>query len=90
MGCCGGKRQQSQMLGHVAPSPKVLDRSSAQPSNGRQFVTCFEYTGGTGMTVIGPATGKRYRFDRPGARVFVDLHDRSGLVSTPHLREVRL
>jgi hypothetical protein len=47
----------------------------------------FEYLGNTGMTVVGPVTGKRYRFDRPGARVEVDLHDRQSLARVPGLRQ---
>ena len=47
----------------------------------------FEYVGNTGMTVVGPATGKRYRFDRPGARLEVDLRDRRALAGVPHLRQ---
>jgi hypothetical protein len=38
--------------------------------------------------VIGPATGRRYRFDRPGARLEVDLKDRRSLAGVPHLRQV--
>lgn len=47
----------------------------------------FEYVGDTGMTVVGPVTGKRYRFDRPGARVEVDLRDRRPLTGVPRLRQ---
>lgn len=47
----------------------------------------FEYVGDTGMTVVGPVTGKRYRFDRPGARVEVDLRDRRPLTAVPRLRQ---
>jgi len=49
----------------------------------------FEYTGATGLTVIGPLTGQRYRFPRTGARVTVDGRDRYGLATVPVLRRVR-
>jgi hypothetical protein len=48
----------------------------------------FEYIGGTAMTVLGPETGRRYRFGWPGALVAVDLKDASSLGSVPHLRKV--
>jgi hypothetical protein len=54
----------------------------------RQAVVCFEYVGQTRMTVIGGATGRRYRFDRPGARVTVDPRDRPSLAAVPNLRLV--
>ena len=46
----------------------------------------FEYVGATGMTVIGPATGRRYRFDRPGATVSVDPRDAPALTAVPRVR----
>jgi len=48
----------------------------------------FEYAGKTGMTVQGPVTGKRYRFDKPGSRVLVDPRDSPSLSAVPHLRRV--
>jgi hypothetical protein len=50
----------------------------------------FEYTGRTGLTVIGPVTGRQYRFGRPGARLEVDLKDRRSLVAVPNLRQMTL
>ncbi|MED5620948.1 hypothetical protein [Ideonella sp. BN130291] len=46
----------------------------------------FEYVGATALTVIGPASGLRYRFDRPGARLAVDPRDRIALEAVPLLR----
>jgi hypothetical protein len=48
----------------------------------------FEYVGRTGMTIIGPVSGRRYRFDRPGARVPVDSRDRPSLAAIANLRQV--
>src|SRR5262249_27592609 len=48
----------------------------------------FEYTGATALTVEGPMTGKRYRWNGPGAIVTVDLLDRRAVATVPHLREV--
>jgi len=49
----------------------------------------LEYVGRTSLSAIGPATGRRYRFGMPGARVAVDLRDRQSLLSIPHLRQIR-
>jgi hypothetical protein len=39
------------------------------------------------MTVIGPVTGRRYRFDQPGAKVSIDPRDAPALSAVPHLRK---
>jgi hypothetical protein len=49
----------------------------------------LEYVGRTAMTVIGPMTGRRYRFDRPGARLAVDARDHASLTRIANLRQVR-
>ena len=54
----------------------------------RQFVVCFEYVGQSGLTAIGGATGQRYRFDRPGARIVVDPRDRPSLATVPNLKQM--
>jgi len=54
----------------------------------RQSSVCFEYTGRTAMTVIGGVTGMRYRFDYPGARLFVDLRDRLSLAAVPNIKRI--
>ncbi|MGH7506596.1 MAG: hypothetical protein ACRELX_13130 [Longimicrobiales bacterium] len=48
----------------------------------------FQYTGPTGATVTGGATGRRYRFDYPGAIVAVDARDGRSLAGVPVLRQV--
>jgi len=54
----------------------------------RQSRVFFEYTGRTGLTVIGPVTGRQYRFGRPGVRLEVDLKDRRSLTAVPNLRQI--
>jgi len=78
--CCGNKR--TQLSRPVPTRPAAYPPS---PAGGRVTV---EYAGGTGMTVVGPATGAVYRFDRPGARVEVDVRDRVWLASLRQLRPV--
>jgi hypothetical protein len=40
------------------------------------------------MTVLGSASGKRYRFNGPGSRVIIDPVDRPSLALVPRLKEV--
>jgi len=44
-------------------------------------VPSFQYLGKTGLTVMGPRSGKSYRFDRPGAVVAVDPVDSRALAA---------
>ena len=82
MPCCGNMRQQLQ----GAMSPPRPEPKSGHPAV--QFTITFEYTGQTGLTVIGPVSGRRYRFDGPGAQVVVDPRDRPSLVTMPKLRQI--
>jgi len=64
----------------TATAPAVRQRSNA---------AFFEYTGKTGMTVIGPVTGATYRFSAPGSRVSVDLRDYGHVAKVPNLARVQ-
>jgi hypothetical protein len=48
----------------------------------------FEYVGPTALTVVGPVTGKSYRFARRGTRLEVDLKDRRSIAAVPSLRQI--
>ena len=74
MSCCGDKRTQ-------------LYQASQVPAETNTSVY-FQYTGKTGMTVIGRETRRRYRFDKPGAVIAVDAKDKAALVFVPNLRQV--
>ena len=80
MACCGGNR--APLVGAGArPAP------AAPPAPGpRRYRVQFEYVGGTALTAIGPVSGKRYRFDHPGAILVVDPRDRPALAAVPNLR----
>jgi hypothetical protein len=88
MSCCG--RQQQQFVGiasaHQTPSP--IARHSPQTATTRQPPLFFEYVGRTGLTVIGPITGRRYRFDQRGSRLSVDPADQPSMAAVPQLRQV--
>lgn len=75
MSCCGSRRAQSFT---TRPADVRQDRPAVR----------FEYLGSTGLTAVGPVTGKRYRFDRPGSRVLVDPRDAPALAAVPHLRRI--
>lgn len=87
--CCGSKRQQvvtsafttSGSAATAAPSPSV---SSRPVPVGMVFV----YDGIAALSVIGAATGRRYRFDTRGARLTVDPRDVPMLAMTPKLRRL--
>ena len=81
MSCCGRQRTQFQGTGQVPP--RAGDRR-LQPLPAIRF----EYVGTTGLTVQGPVTGKRYRFDNPGSRLLVDPQDAPAMAAVPHLRRV--
>ena len=74
MPCCGDKRAQ-------------LHPASQVPAEHNPPVY-FQYTGKTGMTVIGRETRLRYRFDQPGAVLAVDARDKAAFVTVPNLRQV--
>jgi hypothetical protein len=73
MSCCG--RMRTRTLNAIA-----APRQTA--------AVLFQYTGRTGLTIVGPATRTSYRFDRPGARAIVDARDRAPLAAVPMLRQV--
>ena len=81
--CCGSRGPfrpaSSTRPAQAASSPSPL----ARPSGGT-----FENIGGTGLTVVGPVTGRRYYFDKPGSRLIVDPRDRSSVAALAQLRPV--
>jgi|tagenome__1003787_1003787.scaffolds.fasta_scaffold20980618_1 hypothetical protein len=82
MGCCGsGNRTGGTVQNAYRASPKP-----AQPM--RYSHAFFEYIGPTALTVVGRATGKQYRFDRPGARVPIEPADQASVSGVPQLRQV--
>lgn len=89
MPCCGNQRAR-------LPGPTRSNHTFAPAENSREQPrrilrdrVVFKYLGQTGMTVIGPITGKRYRFDGPGSMVEVDLRDRLSLAALPRLRQMQ-
>ena len=83
MGCCGGKRQQ------LADREMGVRQEEPPPAPVAVRTVTFEYTGRTGVTVLGPLTQTRYRFGGPGATVAADSRDAPFLHGVPNLRVKR-
>ncbi len=60
--------------------------SSVPLAPGLMPTPAFEYVGKTGLTVVSPMTGRRYRFERPGAVLEIDPRDRPWMSFVPQLR----
>ena len=84
MSCCGQQRLRPPRSKASASIKPATTPTTAQSSTS----VVFEYTGATGLTAFGPITGVRYRFNRPGARIPVDVRDAQGLSAVPVLRRV--
>jgi hypothetical protein len=97
--CCGKKRQQLRASSsplRTARGSQPLNRSAASgptssaPETAPASSVYFEYFGKTGLTIVSPVTGRRYRFDRPGDQLAVDARDHSLLLYVPNLKPVRV
>jgi hypothetical protein len=93
MGCCSGR----------SPSPVsrpagVTTRRPGGPSSGAagpdpqppRTSVRLTYRGARPATVIGPVTGRRYRFDLAAPGVEVDPRDQRGLLATTYFAKVPL
>ncbi len=87
MGCCGnGNQRRGDSMQASPPAPAPAPAPVQQPMRyGHVF---FEYVGPTAMTAIGRASGKHYRFDRPGAQVAVEPMDEASMRGVPNLRRI--
>jgi hypothetical protein len=82
--CCGRETVQQRVATQSTAS------HAANPGKGQESHSgvTFQYAGITGMTVMGPVSGRQYRFSHPGARVEVDPRDRVLLASLRQLRQL--
>jgi hypothetical protein len=91
MSCCGGKRQQFHGTGTLRRATQITTRAGpigTIPPSALSEPALFEYLGQTNLSLVGTNTGRRYRFDAPGARVSVDPRDAPALDGVPWLRRV--
>jgi len=83
MSCCGKARAIAAAA--VGSRPGDASAAPAPPLS----VVMFELVGRGPATVVGPVSGRRYRFMGPGDRVRVDPRDRPALAARGDLRRVR-
>lgn len=50
--------------------------------------TSFQYIGRTSLMVVGPLTGRKYRFAETGAVVSIDNRDAPSMLAVPGLKRV--
>ena len=84
MSCCQGKRSQFRQNVPIPPPGSDAQPLTQQRAAQVSFVY-FEYNGKSGLTAVGPITGRRYRFDATGAVVAVDGRDAPSLSAVPNL-----
>jgi len=78
MACCGQARQTYSSTTPV--------RQNTFNAAGRKPI--FEYVGATALTVVGPATGRTYRFPHGGARLEIDARDQASVAQVPSVRRI--
>ena len=76
---CGCGQRSGSVL---APSSSSTRPAGARPSRVAAPVRdpILEYVGPTSLVITGPVTGRTYRFEQPGARVRVSVHDAAALL----------
>ncbi len=90
--CCGkGRQQLTAMLQRNSGNgmrPTTASSRPAAPPIARSSTAMlqYQYVGRTAMTVVSPATGRQYRFERPGAQQVVDPRDRQWIERVPNIR----
>jgi hypothetical protein len=81
MACCGQNRAIA-----AASNGRVVGTNRPPKAAPRREV--YEYTGATGMTVVGPLSGQKYRFDQPGSKLQIDVRDVPSMTGLPNLRRL--
>jgi hypothetical protein len=82
MSCCGKNRRRPPTIAALSTPMVTAPRSAPRTVR-------FEYTGATALTVVGPVSGRRYRFAAPGSVVDVDARDAPSLMAVPQVRPAR-
>jgi hypothetical protein len=79
MACCGQSRTSFR-------TGRRLSSGAGAGIENASVMATFEYIGSTGMTVVGPISGVKYRFSAPGSRVHVHWRDVPSMDGVPNLR----
>ena len=77
-----GVRSVAAQPGATVPTPAPVHARLSLPT------PIFEYVGETALTVVSPLTRKTYRFEKTGARLAIDIRDRSWVAFVPNLVRV--
>ena len=80
--CCGRSTNNVAKIPNRVYIPARSIQQTPEPAQPPEF----EYTGATALTVVSPITRRKYRFPQPGARMIVDVRDRSWIAFVPHLK----
>lgn len=82
---CGNKRNE------YTNQPQKLSNAVAGMEQTKKLWAdiYFEYTGNSGLTIIGGVTGKRYRFDHSGDIQLIDYRDAGGMIAVPVLKKIK-
>jgi hypothetical protein len=87
--CCGRPSQptttNTQRVTLPAHSQPVAKTAAPARATLKLPTPVFEYVGATALTLVSPVTRKTYRFEQTGARVEVDVRDRSWVAFVPNL-----
>ena len=83
MSCCGSRYAGPQARSVSAGTGAAPPASTGVPSD-----PIFEYVGPTSLVVMGPVTGRRYHFERRGARLAISRHDAASLLYLPVLKSI--
>jgi hypothetical protein len=83
MSCCGRSTTAGVARGSTGAGPSRLAASIAP------LAAYFRCTGQSTVTIVGPVSGKMYRFPSSGQIVAVDARDAMSLSRVPHIQTVR-
>jgi len=86
--CCGKKRAQARQTNRTNQKPRHEKKATLFSQPKSDSPPLFQYLGETGLTVMGPRTHKRYRFNHPGAVVAVDPRDWRAMTAVSILQQV--
>lgn len=87
--CCGKKRTEAAKPAETDPATMPEAQVDVQPQRQGDPSIYFQYVGTKGLTLIAPISGKRYRFNGPGAVVVADPRDKGALAGVSVLRQVQ-
>jgi hypothetical protein len=94
MPCCGSQRQafaaspSQRRLAKALPASAPVQAAVTAPSTSPPAEVFFQYRGSSALNVQNPATGRRYVFAEPGARLRADPADTTWLAAFPWLSRV--